>query len=209
MNNLSKKHSCLTCGIEFDEKEMKSVQKGFICKQCSRYRKISLLILIIGAFLAEFLFIVLLFAASNANMSFFVVPGPYLIMLLVIFGYRPLARYLSVRAYKKKGIVVPEKVVTTQNDTTSHADVRKAYIAGEYKNTSEEEKQLIEEYRTAPDNIREEVLMILSLDPVPDRKRKKYRSYSMQEASIILTYRNSSKAIQNKVFDVLNKSKRA
>lgn len=230
MENLPNKHFCIFCNAKFNEAEMKNESKGYVCTQCAHYRRICRAIFysqMVIIFVVLKAFVLNPFEAWLWEINYFdfydsgtalkikLLSGTahflafILLLFLTRFLIKTVTQHLSVNRYRKLGTILEleETPIPIQRD--SIIDIKKAYIAGEYKNASEEEKQLIEKYRTAPDNIREEVLMILSLDPVPDRKKKKYRSYSMQEASIILTYRNSSKAIQNKVFDVLNKSKRA
>lgn len=126
--------------------------------------------------------------------------------LSLAFAFSTSLWYLLVSAFCIVGIVLFSNELTKATSATdvelkvsSRSSVSKAYIAGEYKNTSEEEKYVIEQFRAASDTVREEILMILSLEPIPEKKKQKYKGYSMQEASIILTYRNSSKTIQNTV----------
>lgn len=83
------------------------------------------------------------------------------------------------------------------------ANVNKVNFAGKQNKATQEEIKVINKFRTAEDTIRKEVLMILHLEPIPEKKKKNNTSYSKQEVSIILTFRKSPKAVRNKIIEKL------
>lgn len=225
MENQNNKHYCSLCGTRLETSEMKSVSNGYICKQCVFYRWICRTIfyplMLIVFFLLDWLalsqFRAFLWKINNYNfydnganlrvtiISLIAQWGSFIILILIAHSLvKSVSRSLSRKKYKNLGTIleVEETPIVEQEKTITN--VREAYIKGEHLSVSTEEKQIIDEYRSAVDNVREEVLMILSLEPTPEKKKKEYKTYSYQEASIILSFRKSSKAIQNKIKDVLN-----
>lgn len=200
------KNICYLCHESFGEKEITQTWKGEpVCKRCARYKHISRLILIPSAIIVYFIIhIISSLFLSVSGVPFVILPSGLIIFFVVKYNIDPLARKLS----SKSGNNVEEKPANDGDNTINFSNesfnLRKLYIAGKHNNTTELEKQIIDKYRLAPDNVREETLLFLSLEPNPEKKKNKYKEYSFQEASIILKFRYSSKTIQNKIIEILN-----
>jgi hypothetical protein len=69
---------------------------------------------------------------------------------------------------------------------------------------TEHDLLLLNAYRNAEYSIKENVLLCLDLNYTPQKKKKSYKSLSVQEMRFLVSYEYASKAIQNKVNEILN-----
>lgn len=228
MNEKNTRYFCFMCDGKFDEADVLESGHGHICKQCRHYR---ILARIIGFTIMGIVFLIinstlltyLEYGLWELNNFDFYDSGAALRVKLFSGGSRALTfiilffitsnivnsvtRSLSRNKYKQMGYMfgVTDVPLPVQAEKLTETDIMNTYIwqSSDQSSFSEKEIDIVNFYRYAPDNIREEVLMILSLEPTPEKKKEKYKKYSYQEVSIMLNFRNSSKAIQNKVLEKL------
>ncbi len=192
------KNVCFLCSTEHDNSELTKVSEGYICSQCIHYRNVSKAIVIPSAILVYF--IVHAFAyllLYNTPLSFILLPSPIIWFFIIKFSINPIARNLSIKKYWKTGFIKPGRKPEKNTPLSKPKRIQSTV-------SNEEEMRIIDLYRTASDDAREEVLLCLDLEPVPEKKKKTYKKYSSQENKILQSYCSSSKAVQNKVRDILN-----